>query len=53
MQIRIVDLLGNVVSESNNVGTNNYYNLASFEAGIYFAQVTHNGVTYTTKIVKN
>jgi hypothetical protein len=53
MQIRIVDMLGNVVSSSNNVAINNYYNIANYEAGVYFAQVTYNGQVYTTKIVKN
>lgn len=53
MQIRIVDMLGNVVSSSNNVAMNNYYSIANYEAGVYFAQVTYNGQVFTTKIVKN
>lgn len=53
MQIRIVDMLGKVVSSSNNVAMNNYYNIAGYEAGVYFVQVTHNGKMYTTKLVKN
>lgn len=52
MQIQIVNTLGQVVSSSNNVGVNNYYNVETLEAGVYFVQVTYNGVVNTTKFVK-
>lgn len=52
MQISIVNAMGQVVSSSNNVGVNNVYNIENLEAGVYFVQVTCNGVMHTTKIVK-
>lgn len=52
MQIQIVNTVGQVVSSSNNVGVNNIYNIENLEAGVYFVQVTCNGVMHTTKIVK-
>lgn len=52
MQIQIVNTLGQVISSSTNVGTNNIYNIENYDAGVYFVQVTSNGVTHTTKLVK-
>jgi Secretion system C-terminal sorting domain len=53
MQIQIIDATGKIVSESNNVGVSNIYNLSKYPAGIYTVKVTHNGSIHTATIVHN
>lgn len=53
MLLQMFDVTGRLVMESNNVGVNNYINMANFEAGIYTVKVTSNDQVSTTQVVKN
>jgi hypothetical protein len=53
MQMQIVDITGKVVFETNTVAVNNYINVSSFAAGVYFIKVVHNGTVETLKFVRN
>ncbi|MCE2772763.1 MAG: T9SS type A sorting domain-containing protein [Bacteroidetes bacterium] len=53
MQMQIVDVTGKVVFETNTVALNNYINVSSFAAGVYFIKVVHNGKVETLKMVRN
>jgi len=53
MTMQMFDVTGRVVFESNNVGVNNYINMAGFDAGIYTVKVISNDQVSTTQVVKN
>lgn len=53
MLIQMFDVTGRIVMESNNVGVNNYINMANYDAGVYTVKVTSNDQVSTTQVVKN
>jgi len=51
MTIRMMDVTGKVVFESNTSAPNNYINMANYAAGTYTVQVITNETVHTTQIV--
>jgi hypothetical protein len=52
INLKIMDVLGSVVFEDNTNGVNNYFDLSSYKAGVYFIKVTYEGKVYTSKLIK-
>lgn len=53
MTMKMFDVTGRVVFESQTVGVNNFINMSGFEAGMYTVQVISNETVSTTQVVKN
>lgn len=51
MTIRMMDVTGKVVFESNSAATNNYINMANYAAGTYTVQIITNETVHTTQVV--
>lgn len=51
MTIRMMDVTGKVVFESNTVAVNNYINMANYAAGTYTVQIITNETVHTTQVV--
>jgi hypothetical protein len=50
--LQIINALGQVVYNTNDVGINNYFNISNYEAGVYFVKATYQGNVYTSRLVK-
>lgn len=53
MTIQMTDITGKVIYQSTNVGMNNLFNMANYEAGVYFVKVEYNGIVHTAKVIRN
>lgn len=51
-QIVIADVSGRIVGKHEVIGTSVNINVSSYNSGLYFVQVTHNGTTFSKKLLK-
>lgn len=51
-QVVITDIAGRRVSEYEIVGTTIDINVSSYNSGLYFVQITHDGVAFSGKLIK-